>query len=201
MVSYEATKRKYRGKMASGYVAKRSRQERWHRENELVQGMLRQICTRRSVVLDCPVGAGRFLPTYAPIGCRVVGVDSSDEMLALAAKELRRLQSGDRVRLTVGDAVDLDHADESVDVAVCVRFLDLVPQSTMRAAVAELCRAARRHVILTIRLGDAYVEKVNTATHDSRGFRRLVTTLGWRVAEEYPIFNQGWTVLRLERSK
>ena len=159
-------------------------------------GKLRsELGARLGSVLDCPVGTGRFLRLYRDLGIRyVTGVDASEEMLALA----RRKRWSRGVKLEQRDAAKLElHA--SHDVAVCVRFLDLIDERAMQTVTEGLCRAARHGVILTVRLGPTYVPKVNTATHDERKFRALIRRLGWTVAEEVPIFDAGWRVMLLRR--
>jgi len=59
--------------------------------------------------------------------------------------------------------------------------------------------AATKNIILTIRFGDSYILKSNTATHDRRKFLQWLRKHGWRMAEEIPIFKQGWYILRLEK--
>lgn len=199
-VSLESTRRKYHGRKAATYEAVRVRQRRWHLENEAVAKLLRGfICTS---VLDVPVGTGRFLKLYDDLQMRTVhGVDASEEMLALAQKKpvARLLERQGRLTLEQGDATSLRWSDGTVDVVVCVRLLDLLDEQSMTWVVREICRVARRAVILTIRLGDEYVPKSNTATHDRARFNRVVRGLGWRIEESVPIFDAGWTVMRLGR--
>jgi ubiquinone/menaquinone biosynthesis C-methylase UbiE len=196
MVSYEATRRKYRGKTASGYEAKRKPQRRWAEENRLVDEMTADL-PRRSRLLDAPVGTGRFLPLWELRGFRWLGVDASEEMLALA----RRKRASARNELVEGDVTALDLESGALDCAVCVRFLDLVDQDTMRRAVRELHRVLRAggRFVLTIRLGPEYLPKSNTATHDERAFLTFIKRLGFRVDRDEPVFNAGWHVMQLEK--
>jgi ubiquinone/menaquinone biosynthesis C-methylase UbiE len=207
-VTMEKTSRKYRGKKAATYEAVRSKQRRWSLENRAVAKLLPADCIS---VLDCPVGTGRFLPLYADRGIPVVqGVDVSDEMLALARHKVARAMrvykkqklSG-MIALERGYADALRWSDHSFDVVVCVRFLDLIEELSMRQVVREACRVAQRAVILTIRLGDSYVPRVNTATHGRANFNRLVKNLGWCVEESILIgTDRGtgqWTVVKLGR--
>lgn len=195
MVSIKQTAKKYHGRKAETYDAIREKQGRWRLENEAVERMLAGVTGH---VLDCPVGTGRFLPLYKRLKVRqVMGVDASESMLALAADKAAAAPRGVLFRL--GDAARLPDPDEWFDVAVCVRFLDLIEEEAMRGVVRELLRVTRDRVILTIRLGDAYVAKVNTATHQRKGFLSLISKQGWRVAEEVPIFRAGWTVMCLRR--
>jgi ubiquinone/menaquinone biosynthesis C-methylase UbiE len=208
-VSMEKTSRKYRGRKAATYEAVRQKQRRWSLENRAVEKLLP---ANTMSVLDCPVGTGRFLPLYADRGIPTVhGVDVSDEMLDLArhkvARAMRTYKLIGKVKpqivLERGYADALRWGDRNMDVAVCVRFLDLIEEASMRQVVREMCRIARRAVILTIRLGDSYVPRVNTATHGRADFNRLVKNLGWCVEEKIPIgTDRGtgqWTVMKLGR--
>lgn len=149
---------------------------------------------RGSALLDCPVGTGRFLALYRRLGLEATGVDSSEEMLSLARK--KRLA----VALTEGHADNLNFADGRFRVVVCVRFLDLIEEEAMRAVTRELARVCGHTLVLTIRLGEKYVLKSNTATHDERKFRRLMATLGFELTDDVPIFKAGWRVMRWRRT-
>lgn len=200
MVTIDQTRKKYHGRKAETYDAIRVRQARWDIENSEVERMLRAL--KPHSVLDCPVGTGRFLRMYDALEVgRVWGVDTSTTMLALARKKVpSRMRK--YVELTQGDATALyerEFLDKDVTVAVCVRFLDLIDEEAMRSVVRELCRVARRAVILTIRLGDVYVNKSNTATHSRKKFFALVNRLGWSVLETVPVLRAGWTIVRLGR--
>lgn len=193
MVSAESTARKYAGQMAENYEAKREKQIRWGMENEAVHNMLLRHARSHKTVLDVPVGTGRFLKLYKQFGLTCTGYDTSTAMLSLAK---RKRQAG---KLELGDIRQLPHGAQSFDVSICVRFLDLVPEETVKQAMTELARVTKHHIILTIRLGSEYIAKSNTATHDARKFSALYRKLGFDAIEEAQIFQQGWKVLLLER--
>jgi ubiquinone/menaquinone biosynthesis C-methylase UbiE len=92
-------------------------------------------------VLDVGCGPGFFcaelLDEVGP-GGRVVGLDGSPQMLALAE---RRCHGHDNVELREADATSLPVGDASFDAALCVQVLEYVPD--VPAALAELCRALR----------------------------------------------------------
>jgi ubiquinone/menaquinone biosynthesis C-methylase UbiE len=194
MVSIERTSVKYRGKYAADYEAKRKKQIRWHQENEIVEAMLIGL---RGTVLDCPVGTGRFLHLYQAMGLKCYGVDSSEEMLAQAKRRKGRHPS---LHLMQQDARDLPFKDASIDHTVCVRFLDLIDEPAMYEVMHEFLRVTRKTIICTIRFGGRYIAKVNTATHDERKFGALIKRKGWKITEQKTIFQQGWNVLKLEKS-
>lgn len=197
MVSIRQTTLKYRGQKAATYELVRRKQARWHWEEEHVSRMLRAL--RPSSVLDCPVGTGRFLPLYGALAAHVLGLDASEEMLALARAKKRR--HAGRHQLEIGDAASTGCDDGRYDVVVCVRFLDLIDEEAMRAVMRELCRVARRAVVLTIRLGDAYVPKSNTATHDKKKFAALVRRLGFVMTDIVSFRDAGWMLMTIERRK
>lgn len=197
-VSIDATAKKYHGRKAETYEAVRTKQRRWDEENEAVRRFLNQLRPRS--VLDVPVGTGRYLDLYRVLKVtRVIGVDVSQEMLdqaAVKAKRVARL-GGPIIVLKRKDIRDLTL--DNVDVSVCVRFLDLIDERAMRQVMKKLMATSRRAIVCTIRLGDSYVPKSNTATHDERKFRRLLEKHGWKVAKDVPIFTQGWHVFLLKR--
>src|SRR5207253_2353428 len=71
-------------------------------------------------------------------GGAVVGLDSSPQMLDLAA---RRCAGHDNVEFYQAEATSLAVADEGFDGAVCVQVLEYVPD--VPAALTELYRALR----------------------------------------------------------
>jgi len=189
----ERTAKKYIGAMAANYETKRKKQLRWHQENQIVEQMLTTLGTK--TVLDVPVGTGRFLPLYRTLKLKGWGIDSSEEMLAQARKK----PGADRLKLSVGNVLQDDLP--KAQTAVSVRFLDLIDEPAMLIAMDKLMAAATDHIILTIRLGDSYILKSNTATHAERKFMLRIFKRGWHVVEDVPIFTQGWRVLCLARIK
>jgi ubiquinone/menaquinone biosynthesis C-methylase UbiE len=95
-------------------------------------------------VLDVGTGTGRAALLLARDGAHVTGVDASREMLAVA--ERRAADEGVTIRFLVGDAHTLDFPDRSFETAVSLRVLMHSPE--WQRCLAELCRVARRQVIV-----------------------------------------------------
>lgn len=190
----ERTARKYRGKFAEGYRAKRESQRRWKEENEIVERFLSDL-PPGTTVLDVPVGEGRFISLYSRRQFSVVGVDVSEDMLKLA----RRKRTSTTTTLAKGSIFELPYDANTFDVGVCVRFLDLLDQDNMERAMLHLDRVVRSRIILTIRLGEKYVLKTNTATHDRERWYDTVDSYAWKVEEAVPVLSQGWHVMKLTR--
>ena len=96
----------------------------------------------RGDALDAACGTGRFSLRLAARGHRVVGVDSSPEMLELARAKV----PGAEFRL--GDLEDLPLADASVDLVVCTLALTHVPD--LAPVMAQFARVVRPggHVVI-----------------------------------------------------
>jgi SAM-dependent methyltransferase len=87
------------------------------------------------VALDAACGTGRFAEFLAKCGHRVIGVDSSPDMLAYAR---RRVPGGE---FRVGDLNRLPLPDDSVDIIVCALALVHVPR--LEPVLAEFARVLR----------------------------------------------------------
>jgi SAM-dependent methyltransferase len=86
-------------------------------------------------ILDAACGTGRYAAYLAARGHRVLGVDSSPEMLERASA---RVPDGTFLR---GELHRLPMADESVDAVVCALALVHVP--SLAAVMAEFARVLR----------------------------------------------------------
>jgi ubiquinone/menaquinone biosynthesis C-methylase UbiE len=178
----------YNGRKAASYEAKRKSKKKWKDENTFASMILTDA---KGSLLDVAVGTGRFLPLYKKLGLKVTGLDISNDMLRLAAKH----KSG--AKLMAGNAVALQFNANTFDTVVCVRLLHLVNELTMRKMLAELFRVARKHILLTIQLGDRYRAGHDTATHDAMKFRSLVRKQGWFVLSEQRLTSAGWYIMCL----
>lgn len=148
-------------------------------------------------VLDVGTGTGRAALALAARGALVTGVDASAEMLAVA--ERRAAAAGLTVRFVRGDAHGLDVADRSFDVVVCLRVLMHTPD--WRRSLGELCRAARRHVVVDY-------PALSSAAAVQAVARHVAHALGAKV-EAYRVFSDravraalaanGFRVVRSER--
>ncbi len=87
------------------------------------------------VALDAACGTGRFAEFLARHGHRVIGVDSSPDMLAHAR---RRVPDGE---FRLGELDRLPLPDDSVDVVVCTLALVHVPR--LEPVIAEFARVLR----------------------------------------------------------
>ena len=195
MVSLKATSRKYHGKKAETYDAIRMKQARWDLEQGTIEKWLTEL--KPELVLDCPVGTGRFITIYRHLKITGTGVDISEEMLELAIKK----NKGGVIDLAVGEATDIQCSENEYDCAVCVRFLDLIDQDAMRQVMKELARVSKRWIICTIRFGETYLPKSNTAEHDEKSFWKMVKKLGFQARDSVKFREGSWHILLLERSK
>ena len=94
-------------------------------------------------VLDVGTGTGRAAIALARRGARVTGVDASEEMLTVAARQAAA--AGVDVCFKREDAHALDASRAAFDYVVCLRVLMHTPD--WRRSLAELCRVARDRVV------------------------------------------------------
>lgn len=103
-------------------------------------------------VLEVGVGAGAVFvelartaappsrPTAAP---NVFGLDAAPTMLAVTQQRIRAAHLDDVTELRRGDLRALPYADASFDAVFCSYVLDLLPNSAIAVALAELRRVLR----------------------------------------------------------
>lgn len=106
------------------------------------QALDRLMGTERSpLLLDLGCGHGRFLRWLAPRAERLVGLDRSARLLAVAGEALRADALSVPCGLLFGSAQEIPLADASVDRITCVRVLQHLPDQDR--ALAEVRRVLR----------------------------------------------------------
>lgn len=163
---------KYHGAIAQGYDAKREQSPKWLIEQAIIGGMLDDLPSG-SVILDCPVGTGRFLDFYISKGFQFIGADLSGDMLIQSALKLAPqsqveqwvntcnarnqilpLRIKDKGMLVNGDIRQIGLADKSVDAAVMCRLTRWLSPDDCQRALRELQRVSRQRIILTARIAN-----------------------------------------------
>jgi ubiquinone/menaquinone biosynthesis C-methylase UbiE len=185
---------KYHGPIAEGYDAKRESSPKWICEQRLIEGMLSDL-PAGSVILDCPVGTGRFLDFYVSKGLRFVGADISGDMLVqsalkvmpqhqveawVAASNQRNtilpLRIKDKDSLIIGDVRQIGLEAKSVDAAVMCRLTRWLSPEDCKVAMRELQRVCRQRIVWTARV----------ANHQHARSRALFEQAlnGWRIVHD-----------------
>ncbi len=137
------------GALAYRHKYERSLARRWsnRREQAIVRAALERAGTRGRV-LDCPVGAGRLVPTLLGFAEHVTGADMSPAMIDEARDALAPAIEAGRVDLVVASASSLPFADGAFDTVVCHRLVHHLATAAERGAVlSELRRVAARCVL------------------------------------------------------
>ena len=154
---------KYYGPAAANYES-RKQNPKWHREHEIVAGML-----GTGPVLDVPCGTGRFFELYESRGVQYTGLDISGDMLKIAAKRCRNGSCG------LGDVFDLSRFDDGqFSQAIVIRLLQWLSPSELANAMIQLARVSHE-VVFSVRLGpEGHGHHYESYTHDEqRMMRRL----------------------------
>lgn len=178
----EKLKSKYTGQTAKTYENGRKPTEHWYREQRVVSMLLeRSPLQKGSLVLDVPVGTGRFLPFYKKQRYRTIGVDASPDMVSEAEQKAEEIGYGD-VELIVGDIFDLPLADDSAALAVCIRLLNWFDFSDFQRALSELRRVSVQELIVGVRVSSGQ-SRLQLGRAPKRWKQDLKELYSW--AEEY----------------
>jgi ubiquinone/menaquinone biosynthesis C-methylase UbiE len=144
---------KYHGAVATGYDAKRENDPKWIIEQKIITGMLDDL-PEGSLVFDCPVGTGRFLPFYIDKGFTFIGMDLSTDMLSQAGAKVQPLAERATGELRVGDVRNTQMADKSVDAVVNCRITRWLSPADCQVMLKEMQRIARQRIIWTARVAN-----------------------------------------------
>lgn len=140
----------YSGSGASRYDRRRARTSRWKAENAAFEAMLTM--SDAASVLDCPFGTGRWIEQYTQNDLRVVGVDLSAEMLAVAKAKVTTLPERYQALFSFRhqSIFDLlpDDFDVRPDVVVCIRFLNWISQRDAEKALRILSDFQSKELII-----------------------------------------------------
>lgn len=127
---------------------------------------------------------------------RVIGTDLVPAAAMLAGQ--MACEQGNRARFAAADLLALPVADEAVDTVLAVHVLEHLPSGATAPALAQLCRVARRRVVVAVPLEDApdptfgHVQAFDlnklagiAASADARGWSRAVQEAdgGWLVLD------------------
>lgn len=148
-------------------------------------------------VLEIAVGSGRNLPLY-PGRASVSAIELSPRMLDLA--RARAAELGRDVDLRLGDAQDLEFADQSFDTVVCTLALCTIPDPA--SAIAEAHRVLRPGGRLVA------LEHVRSPIRAVRAVQRALDPLSVRFVGDHLVREPleclgpaGFEVTQLERAK
>ncbi len=128
-----------------------------------------------ALIGDVPCGTGRLAEPLLREGYKVIGVDVSAEMLAVAVRRLGGF--GDRFRTEVHDARLLPESGLRFDGALCARVLMHFPLAEQIRFLRAVRAVTARRVVFT--------QGLDTPYHRLR--RWLKTRLGHQRPADYPL--------------
>lgn len=134
------TANRYYGQKAANYDQRRQQKAKWRGEDQRVREILADF-PEGTKVLDIPCGTGRFFNYYMEMGFESLGIDISRDMLEQC--------SGIHVR--EGSIFNIEVDDQAFDIALSIRFMNLIEAKDMQIALNELQRVAAR-VLFTLRV-------------------------------------------------
>lgn len=159
-------KEKYTGKAASEYEKIRKSSEMWWREQKIVSQFLREICQKEkiSLVMDVPVGTGRFFDIYEELSVNVLGIDVSEDMLNQARDKAKNRNI--TIRLVNEDILEFSE-DINPDVIVCTRFLNWLDFKHCKRVISKLSSFYPTYIILGSRTLDLVIGRLLITPKDN----------------------------------
>ena len=101
-----------------------------------------------ALVLDAGCGIADYAVRLAKRGMRVVAVDFSESVLAMARENVQRNDLGDRITLQRENILSLSFDAESFDAVLCWGVLMHIPD--VERAITELARVVRRGGLVVV---------------------------------------------------
>lgn len=146
-VSFGNLSTRYAGRNAENYERQRSG-TKWVSEDRAVEQLLTHV-GEGSSILDVPVGTGRFFPYFSARKFKIYGADTSVDMIARARSNAERI--GARVHLIESDILSLPYDDDTFDLVICIRFLNLIDWQGVGLVLHELTRVSRDKIMIGVR--------------------------------------------------
>ncbi|MFN2137381.1 MAG: class I SAM-dependent methyltransferase [Candidatus Promineifilaceae bacterium] len=153
----------------------------------VIRPLLARLAARPSaVVLDVATGTGRvpyFLLEEATFNGRVIGLDASARMLAIAADKLRPYRH--RASLVQQTATELPFPDAAVDAVSCLESLEFFPSAA--DALGEMARVLRPGGLLLVTRRRGWEAKAFLKRYCSQEeFEQYLYAIGFGTVETRP---------------
>ncbi len=111
-----------------------------------------------SIVLDAGGGTGRWSIRMAREGCKVVLMDTSEEMLKVGAAKVTKEGLQQRITVERGDITKTGYPDETFDMILCEHTLFLFEEPEI--LILELKRILKKNARLIISVHNRYVQSL-----------------------------------------
>ena len=167
---------------------------------------------RGLLVLDVATGTGQQALAFAKRGCRVVGVDLTDAMLAIA----RRHNKHGLVEFEQGDATHLRFEDSSFDITCISYALHDMPPTIRESVLSEMVRVTRNNgkiIIVDYAVPRAPIARTLlqgiTSLYEGRYYREflaadlplVVTRSGIEILDERPVLLGAGRIVRGQKRR
>lgn len=183
--------KRYRGKGARDYEAKRAHKSKWILE---AQGVETLLPGEVKTVLDVPVGTGRFQSLYQQRGIKATGVDTSPDMLA-------EVKAKGMTDLHLMDARHLDFGARGFDAIVCVRLFPWFEPGEVAQTMLQFARLSDTWIVSIRTNWDRPLCKNGSLwNHYHPDFLHWVQDAGFRVDQTFPVGGKGYALHRILRA-
>lgn len=190
---------KYYGQVATGYEERRNKDPKWVLEQNIIEGMLRDL-PAGTKVLDVPCGTGRFFEFYAKRQFLFLGLDKSQDMLKEAQDKLSYLNQFNPVSFQLLQA-DVRKVDELIlsqgnekscpDVSLMVRLTRWLSPEDCVKALRALQAVTKDRIIFTARVRNHPF---------ARTYELIESSLdGWYIYDDQPGVDMDYRIIQLRR--
>lgn len=183
----------YTGDIARSYNARRSGQEKWKREQEILAEIIAAL-PAGSTALDIPCGTGRLFPFFAERGVMVTALDISEDMIREAKTKHR--SCGGKIKIGRGDIFKIAWGDDAFDTAFAIRIMNRIGGADVPRALEELQRVAKSQVVFNLR-----VDQGNSRYRHPVAMSVVHEALqpGWQVTADQEIHEPDFRMITLSR--
>jgi ubiquinone/menaquinone biosynthesis C-methylase UbiE len=190
-IKAHTTATRYLGDKAMHYEAHRMNKNKWMGEDRKVKEFLNDF-PKGTSILDIPCGTGRFFPFYHEKGFEVLGIDISPDMLAQAKQRV-----GSAITVKLGNIFNIGLVD-AFDIVLCIRFLNLIEFGDIKYVLAEMQRAAKSRIILTLRVR----QKNPTGHYHSAYAVSLIKDAllpGWKIGRNEAMYEEDYRLIEISK--
>ena len=161
-------------------------------EQRTVRRLLANRRDEAALALDVPCGTGKLVSVLGDLALPTIGGDISRPMMGIARAGARAV--GASWQFVQLDITQLPFPSSAFDEVICLRLLHRVPQAIKMAALRELGRVSRRHLLVSYGVSNPWhrvrqrlrrlVSRGNSIPYpiSRRSADALFRDLGWRVA-------------------
>jgi hypothetical protein len=175
----------YSGSKVEKYEIDRSKNPKWKFENESFQLFFNKIINEVKIIVDAPVGTGRFIAMIEPFieNRKIYCMDYSEDMLKESANKTKSKNF-----IFLKHDLVCHEVSYTPDLVLCSRFLNLINWNDCQKVLRNILGPTKKYALLNVRLSDSPDEvikienKINV--HSKKKFISVVNSMGFEIVDQ-----------------